>query len=150
MKRTLQLFARQTRRQRVSAKLPTPKAFKPVEVSETHPLWQFFRNKQALFPPEEEAKFGRAWTAEELRIKSFDDLHGLWYNCLREKNLLSTQSTELRRLQLDVPKVLKDRNKTVGQTMARIKFVLWERQRAYESAKESEQVQKTTQSKKAK
>lgn len=41
---------------------------------------------------------GRAWTAAELRRKSFKDLHTLWYVVLREQNLLATQLHELGRV----------------------------------------------------
>jgi large subunit ribosomal protein L47 len=41
---------------------------------------------------------GRAWDASELRLKSFKDLHTLWYVAAREQNLLATQKEEVRRM----------------------------------------------------
>lgn len=40
---------------------------------------------------------GRAWKASELRLKSFNDLHTLWYLVVHERNLLATQTQEMRR-----------------------------------------------------
>ncbi|GAA5815630.1 hypothetical protein MFLAVUS_009142 [Mucor flavus] len=93
-------------------------------------LYQFFENNQAL---PKQLWTGRAWKAQELRQKSFDDLHKLWYVLLKERNVLATQREEASRLKL--PKQLwtnQGRLKKCQKSMARIKFVLNERQREYE------------------
>ncbi|OZJ06687.1 hypothetical protein BZG36_00383 [Bifiguratus adelaidae] len=95
-------------------------------------LAQFFEAGQAL-PPQ--TYTGRAWRASELRQKSFDDLHKLWYVLLKERNRLATQNEEARRL--GITKQMwtnRGRVKKCQKSMARIKFVLNERQNSYEQA----------------
>ncbi|KAK7056767.1 54S ribosomal protein L4 mitochondrial [Paramarasmius palmivorus] len=136
----------------------TPKIISPVRlgnrvpVREDHGLYGFFRKKQqgedgktyvgeaqyetiggSLY--QERSQSGRSWKASELRLKSFQDLHTLWYVLLRERNLLATQKEEVRRIGA-IPMLTSFRYKTmqVHKSMARIKYVMNERRLAYEGA----------------
>ena len=51
-----------------------------------------------MVPAEDESAFGRAWTYQELTIKSFEDLHRLWYTCMMERNRTYTRKGELDRM----------------------------------------------------
>ncbi|TPX31706.1 hypothetical protein SmJEL517_g05019 [Synchytrium microbalum] len=75
---------------------------------------------------------GRAWDASELRQKSFDDLHKLWFVCIKEQNLLASQGEEARRFRYFFPH--ETRVKRLRMTMSRIKLVLWERHKAHTHA----------------
>ncbi|KAL8710628.1 MAG: hypothetical protein Q9220_004852 [cf. Caloplaca sp. 1 TL-2023] len=75
-----------------------PEKRSKVAVDEKHGLWGFFRDKKALNTPEETVLFGRPWVVEELRHKSWEDLHLLWWACCKELNILETQKYERTRL----------------------------------------------------
>lgn len=102
---------------------------------ETHPLWQFFHDKQFIRPSSELDTSSRPWTVAELRRKSFQDLHSLWYHCLRERNRLVREIHLVRaslHTEVDSLVALDERVRT---TMWRIRHVLSERDHAYRNAK---------------
>ncbi|KAH9854679.1 MRP-L47-domain-containing protein [Lenzites betulinus] len=115
-----------------------------IEVNPNHGLYAFFRrdekNGQVSYETVEPLNVlttnsGRAWTAPELRRKSFKDLHTLWYVVLRERNLLATQQAEARRLGANEQALaLWSKAFRCRKTMARIKYVINERRLAYEGA----------------
>ncbi|TFK64622.1 MRP-L47-domain-containing protein [Pluteus cervinus] len=132
---------------------PTTPAGLPIKgripVREDHGLYSFFRRKpgaelqgdarfETVETPESIQKLpsGRAWKASELRLKSFKDLHTLWYVVLRERNLLATQKEEARRLGVNdtQQQVNASRVHYCRKTMARIKAVINERRLAYDGA----------------
>lgn len=92
---------------------PTKRSKIPVDSD--HGLWGFFnKNRKALSTPEDVIGTGmlgpqvqsnrligagRPWTVEELRHKSWEDLHSLWYICCKERNRLATEFKERKRLQ---------------------------------------------------
>ncbi|KAL9104397.1 MAG: hypothetical protein Q9163_000655 [Psora crenata] len=113
-----------------------PKRRSQVEVDPNHGLYGFFNeDKELLTKPNAEAAHGRAWTSEELRHKSWEDIHSLWWMCCKERNRIATETRERRRLNLsraDGP--AKRREMTVRKTQKAIKHALTERWYAWEDA----------------
>mmetsp|Transcript_7458 Transcript_7458/g.18310 ORF Transcript_7458/g.18310 Transcript_7458/m.18310 type:complete len:312 (-) Transcript_7458:286-1221(-) len=70
---------------------------------------------------------GRQWSVKELRRKSYEDLHRLWYVLYKEKNMLLTEQQLSRRRQLVFPQP--DRFRKVQKGMGAIRQVLGERKR---------------------
>ncbi|KAH6659759.1 mitochondrial 39-S ribosomal protein L47 (MRP-L47)-domain-containing protein [Truncatella angustata] len=121
--------------------LPEPAKYNPVDDFKTDPehgLYDFFYDKEkALLTPEDEAQHGRSWNVEELRHKSWDDLHTLWWACTKERNRIATASRERTRLKLKTGgDESQARMQTVSRTMKSIKQALTERFYAWEDARQ--------------
>ena len=89
-------------------------------------LEEFFPRAQAPGsdgPPPTTA--GRAWRASELRLKGYDDLHGLWFVLLKERNMLETERIRARKRSEHMENPARLRK--VRQSMSRLKTVLRER-----------------------
>jgi len=77
---------------------------------------------------------GRAWKASELRGKSFDELHTLWFVLLKERNMLLSERERARKEQRTMER--RDRLLKVQLSMSRLQTVLRERKLVHERLKE--------------
>ncbi|KAF2475648.1 MRP-L47-domain-containing protein [Lindgomyces ingoldianus] len=103
---------------------------------ENHGLWGFFKDKKLLMTPNENWAHGRAWTAQELHAKSWDDLHALWWVCVKERNRLTTENATLKRQDVGYGEwEIEGRDKVVVKTMKAIREALIERWNAWEDAR---------------
>lgn len=124
---------------RLRADLPLRPAVVPTVESlptlDSHPLWQFFSNKRFVRNQAEvDPAAGRPWSIPELRRKLFDDLHALWYVCVRERNVLSREYHVAEVDGFETSHLVQQLDK-VYETMWRIRAVLGERNAAWKYAR---------------
>ncbi|XP_033338431.2 mitochondrial ribosomal protein L47 [Megalopta genalis] len=72
---------------------------------------------------------GRSWRQEELRLKSNEDLHKLWYVLLKERNMLLTMEEVYKKKYEYFPNP--ERIDKVEDSMSNLETVVRERNRAY-------------------
>lgn len=112
--------------------VPTHKNF---DVSPDHPLWQFFAGGNegtALREGSELDTESREWKTSELRRKSFEDLHVLWYVILKQRNILAREVRLGESIRFTKTAIHDEIDSKLKLTQKRIKQVLLERQVAYE------------------
>ncbi|KAK9501177.1 hypothetical protein O3M35_002258 [Rhynocoris fuscipes] len=90
-------------------------------------LMEFFDDKKNWSATE--VRVGRAWRKEELRIKSNEDLHKLWFVLLKERNMLLTMEHEYKENVEPLPSP--ERIDKVKESMINLEEVVRERNRAY-------------------
>ncbi|XP_015516017.1 39S ribosomal protein L47, mitochondrial [Neodiprion lecontei] len=74
-------------------------------------------------------KVGRAWRKDELRIKSNEDLHKLWFVLLKERNMLLTMEHAAKKDLEIFPNP--ERKYKVEESMSNLETVVRERNKAY-------------------
>lgn len=113
--------------------VPTHKNF---DVSPDHPLWAFFPDgNKSLTCFRETVDLdiqSRPWGLPELRRKSFEDLHKLWYLILKERNILAREVRLADSFNERSTHAHNDLDDKLTLTQKRIKQALIERQVAYE------------------
>lgn len=115
-----------------------------VETPSDHPLWQFFGPGHSYMRKASDLdNVGDSWSVPQLRRKSVDDLHTLWFVCMKEMNRLNR---ELRLVKLWMSEPSKDTQaqeqdvvfeevrEKVTETMWRIRHVLSERYHSWRRA----------------
>ncbi|QLQ79932.1 hypothetical protein HG537_0C05810 [Torulaspora globosa] len=115
---------------------PVPPTVENIKCPDDHPLWQFFADKKFMRTAEELDSSSRPWSIPELRRKSFEDLHSLWYTCLKERNILARENHLLKNSVEGHQGQYEELSEKIRTTMWRIKHVLSERDWAFKIARE--------------
>ncbi|CCH61516.1 hypothetical protein TBLA_0E04640 [Henningerozyma blattae CBS 6284] len=123
---------------------PVPPTVAQIECPDNHPLWEFFKERQFIRDTAQLQvfkQFGRPWGITELRRKSFNDLHSLWYSCLKERNILQRERhvflNGARAHQQNDP--FEEVDAQIKTTMWRIRHVLSERDRSWNRIKNDDE-----------
>lgn len=130
------LGARQRLPTNIKLRRPIIPTIENLKTNESHPLYQFFSNKKLLRSTEEIQSSGRHWTIAELRRKSFEDLHALWYVVLKERNVLAREYKIMETISISGAELYEQQSSKLRETMWRIRFVLQERLQAQEKLQE--------------
>ncbi|KAK4499644.1 hypothetical protein PRZ48_010162 [Zasmidium cellare] len=114
-----------------------PRQRSTVEVDVDHGLWDFFpADRSCMATPADLSAHGRAWTVGELRNKDWDDLHRLWWVCIKEMNRIKTFAAERERIgNMYGAHESEKRIVEVKNTMKAIKHTLTERWYAWDNAR---------------
>ncbi|XP_066593388.1 large ribosomal subunit protein uL29m [Prorops nasuta] len=90
-------------------------------------LMEFFDSEENW--GKQRVQVGRSWKLDELRLKSNEDLHKLWYVLLKERNMLLTME-EAAKFECKIfPNP--ERIDKVNESMSNLESVVQERNRAY-------------------
>lgn len=118
----------------VQLKKPILPTINNLETSESHPLWQFFHDGQFTRPMKDLVTSGRPWAVSELRRKSYDDLHSLWYVCLKEINKLKREGVIYSEMGSTRENTINNIVDSILSSMKHIRHVLTERQASVRNA----------------
>ncbi|XP_076642632.1 mitochondrial ribosomal protein L47 [Halictus rubicundus] len=95
--------------------------------SKQNDLMEFFDDEKNWGKPQ--VQVGRSWRKDELRLKSNEDLHKLWFVLLKERNMLLTMEEVYKKQYEYFPNP--ERIDKVEESMSNLESVVRERNRAY-------------------
>ncbi|GMM46983.1 mitochondrial 54S ribosomal protein YmL4 [Pichia kluyveri] len=107
-----------------------------LKIREDHPLWEFFHEKQFVRSVDDLDIQGRSWTVQDLRKKSFEDLHALWYVCLKEMNKIQREAVLYEDISSSKIQQCMELETALKNSMLSIRQVLSEREAGLRNARE--------------